>query len=316
LLYISVGDGGQDLNTGAAQNGNGNARRLDLLNGKILRINKDGSIPATNPFRGAGTVQCSAEGAAPGALPPPQNQDQEQTQNKKKKKKKHKRGGKHKKGDKSKKKKRADRRDEKRKRRQERREDNQLPPAGTGPSGSSSICQEIYATGLRNPFRIAFDQNAPDSEQRLVINDVGGGAWEEIDLAAPGADYGWNVREGPCPTGVSNISSCTPSGQFVEPVFAYSHATGCRTITGGAFVPDNEDWSAYDGLYFYADFICDRIFALGDESPGESPDVFASGTGATQLAIGPDGDLYYTTFDGIDGISGSAGQVRKIVPPA
>ncbi len=115
---------------------------------------------------------------------------------------------------------------------------------------------------------------------------------------------------------MSNIADCSASGQFVEPVFAYNHANGCRTITGGAFVPDDEDWSAYDGLYFYADFGCDAIFALGDESPGESPAIFASGTGATHLAIGPDGDLYYTTFDGIDGTPGSAGQVRKIVPPA
>src|SRR5215208_5041391 len=140
------------------------------------------------------------------------NQDQEQTQNKKK----HKRGGKHKKGGKSKKKKRADRRDEKRKKRQDKRGDNQPPSGGTGPSGSSLICQEIYATGLRNPFRIAFDPNV-GTEPRFFINDVGGGAWEEVDNGLAGADYGWNVREGPCLTG--SQTNCPPDNQFTAPIF-------------------------------------------------------------------------------------------------
>lgn len=57
-------------------------------------------------------------------------------------------------------------------------------------------CRETFASGLRNPFRIAFDVNASDT--RFYINDVGAHQWEEIDLGAPGADYGWNVREGHC----------------------------------------------------------------------------------------------------------------------
>jgi glucose/arabinose dehydrogenase len=309
VLYVSVGDGGQDLQTGAGQNGNGNARRLDLLNGKILRINKDGSIPANNPFRGAGTVQCGPLGAAPGALPPPQNQEQKQTQEKKKNKKKHKRGGKHKKGGKSKKKKRADRRDEKRKRRQERREASQPPPASTGPSGSSLICQEIFATGLRNPFRIAFD---PDSAQRFYINDVGGGAWEEIDNGATGADYGWNVREGPCLVG--SQTNCPPDNQFVGPVFAYPRNgpapfNGCTVITGGAFVPNNgNNWpDNFDDAYLFTDLGCGKLFALRGEGSGATVELFATGSGAIQLKF-KDGVLYYTTFAG-------GGQVRRIVHP-
>jgi hypothetical protein len=93
----------------------------------------------------------------------------------------------------------------------------------------------------------------------------------------------------------------------VEPVFAYPHSTGCRTITGGAFVPDNSGWpSAYLNAYLYADFICDQLFALRNEAPGQEPEVFATGTAATHLAFGPDNALYYTTFEG-------GGQVRRIV---
>ncbi len=175
----------------------------------------------------------------------------------------------------------------------------------------SPICQEIFATGLRNPFRIAFDANDTDSEQRFYINDVGGGAWEEINAGASEADYGWNKREGPCVTG--STSNCPQPSGFVEPVFAYEHENGCRTITGGAFVPDVQSWSGYDGVYLYADFGCGRIFALRNETPGQDPEVFASGTGATHLAFGPDGALYYATFAGEDGVAG--GQVRKIVAP-
>ena len=69
-----------------------------------------------------------------------------------------------------------------------------VPPAGS-PAGTK--CQEIYASGLRNPFRLARDPNA--SGTRFFINDVGADSWEEIDeLTGPGGDYGWPAREGPC----------------------------------------------------------------------------------------------------------------------
>jgi glucose/arabinose dehydrogenase len=294
LLYISSGDGGSTPDT---------ARRLDTLNGKILRITRAGGIPAGNPYQGAGTVQCSATGAVPGALSSPQNQEQDQQKKKKKSKKKSKRGGgKHKKGDKSKKKKRADRRDEKRKRRQAKRGAGETGP---GPSGSSLICQEIFATGLRNPFRIAFDSNDTNGAQRFFINDVGGGAWEEIDEGLPGADYGWNVREGPCFLG-STTNCAQPSG-FVEPIHAYEHQTGCRTITGGAFVPNGAGWPVvFAGDYLFADLACGRIFALDGAGSGITVTQFATGAGAVHLKFGDDGALYYTTYEG-------GGQVRRIV---
>jgi glucose/arabinose dehydrogenase len=252
LLYISVGDGGQDLKTGAKQDSNRNARRLDVLVGKILRINPDGGIPEGNSFQEPGTAPCASTGGA-----------QKQRHN--------------------------------RKRRHRRRQ--------------SPICQEIFATGLRNPFRIAFDANDTSDEQRFYINDVGGSAWEEIDSGASGADYGWNKREGPCVTG--STLNCPSQSDFVDPIFAYNHQTGCRTITGGAFVPDAQGWDDYQGVYLYADFGCGKIFALRNETPGEIPEEFSSGTGATHLAFGPDGALYYATFEGGAGVAG--GQVRKVV---
>lgn len=273
LLYVSVGDGGSELgNPTDTQDDNSNARRRDILLGKILRIKTDGSIPAGNPFQGPGTRRCAGSATV-------------QSEGR---------------GVQAERKNRKERKQKKRKKRKNRKR---------GP-----VCQEIFATGLRNPFRIAFDPNDTTGAQRFYINDVGGNGFEEIDDGSAGADYGWNLREGPCPTG--QTSNCSPDPRFEEPVFAYrrngaSPFNGCRTITGGAFVPN--DWATdYSGVYFFADLYCERLFALRDEGPGEAPEVFATapeGAGAIHLAFGPDGALYYTTFEG-------GGQVRKIVDQA
>jgi glucose/arabinose dehydrogenase len=167
------------------------------------------------------------------------------------------------------------------------------------------ICQEIFATGLRNPFRIAFDPNDTSDPQRFYITDVGQSSWEEIDDGQSDADYGWNVREGPCPTGTT--TGCAPDSRFLEPVFAYDRSGGCVTITGGAFVPNDAGWPPeFNGRYLFADFGCGKIFTLLNENAGESALIFATGTAATSLRFGPDHALYYTTFDG-------GGEVHRIV---
>ena len=268
LLFISVGDGGQDLQTGAAGDNNGNARRLDLLNGKILRIQRDGGIPGSNPFQGAQSTRCAAAGRAQAGS--------HRVESAKKHNKHHKRHKHH-----------------KHKKRKHKRKNQ----------GNSGVtCQEIFATGLRNPFRIAFDPDDNGNAQRFFINDVGGGAWEEVDDGQAGADYGWNLREGPCPTGTT--SNCSPSGNFTEPIHAYSHGSGCVTITGGAFVPDSNNWpGSFDNTYLFADLACGLLFAR--DTTNGSVTTFGSGTGAVDLKFGPDGALYYTTYEG-------GGQVRRI----
>ncbi|MGH2578466.1 MAG: PQQ-dependent sugar dehydrogenase, partial [Actinomycetota bacterium] len=80
-------------------------------------------------------------------------------------------------------------------------------PAGTGK------CGEIFATGLRNPFRMAFKPGT----DTFHINDVGGATWEEVNLGIKGADYGWNVREGHCLRG--SRTDCPPPGAFTDPIY-------------------------------------------------------------------------------------------------
>jgi glucose/arabinose dehydrogenase len=179
----------------------------------------------------------------------------------------------------------------------------------TGRTDPGTICQETYVWGLRNPFRIAFDPNA--SETRFYINDVGQDAWEEIDSAQAGADYGWNVREGFCATGSTTDCGPPPAG-MTNPIFAYAHANGCEAITAGAFVPNGVWPAAYDGSYLFADYLCGTIFQLVPANGGGFTSTdFATGLGSggpISMMFGPVGQtqaLYYTTY-------ANGGQVRRI----
>ena len=162
----------------------------------------------------------------------------------------------------------------------------------TGRTSAGLKCQETFAWGLRNPFRIAFDPNT--TATRFFINDVGQSLWEEIDEGQAGADYGWNVREGIC---------CgAPDPGMTDPIYSYDHSTGCGAITGGAFVPNGVWPPSYDGTYVYADYVCGEMFVLR-KGTGTSytASSFATGNGApVEVAFGPYGStqaLYYTNYN-------------------
>lgn len=177
----------------------------------------------------------------------------------------------------------------------------------TGSTTAGNKCQETFAWGLRNPFRFAMDPNAAGT--RFFINDVGQGAWEEIDQGQAGADYGWNCREGAHTNNTSGRCSPTPTA-MVDPIYEYSHGTGCGSITGGAFVP-NGLWPGFDGSYLFSDYVCGKIFKLTQSGPAWSATEFATGLGsssAVHLVFGPWGNsqaLYYTTY-------AEGGDVRRI----
>lgn len=197
---------------------------------------------------------------------------------------------------------------------------NPFTGAGTarcnaGPTTAGTRCQEIFATGLRNPFRLAFDPNAPAGVTSFRINDVGQNTWEEIDDGIAGADYGWNIREGHCANGSTTNCSAPPTG-LTNPIHDYDHSSGCASITGGAFVPNGVWPSSYDGDYLFSDYVCGTIFRLEPNgSGGYTRTTFVTGLGgssAVHLAFGPLGSvggptraLYYTTYAG-------GGQVRRI----
>jgi glucose/arabinose dehydrogenase len=110
---------------------------------------------------------------------------------------------------------------------------------------------EIWALGLRNPWRPSFDRATGD----FFIADVGQDSWEEIDIGAAGANYGWNPFEGP-----ARFAGSTPSaGNLTFPIYAYDHSVG-NSITGG-YVYRGES-EGLQGQYFFADFIASKVFTL------------------------------------------------------
>ena len=153
----------------------------------------------------------------------------------------------------------------------------------------------IWALGLRNPFKFAF-QPGTDT---IFINDPGEDSWEEINEGAAGANYGWPVHEG--------VAKDPP---YVDPIFHYGpepSPTGCAmAITGGAFYNPTplQFPSEYEGDYFFADYCHDWIRKL-DASTREVSD-FASGIDKPiDLEVSEKGELYYLS-------RGSTGLVGKI----
>ena len=174
-----------------------------------------------------------------------------------------------------------------------------------GRTTAGNHCQETFAWGLRNPFRLAFDPNAATT--RFFINDVGQSTWEEIDEAQAGADYGWNVREGFCRTDTTTDCGPPPAG-MTNPVYAYGHGSGCASLTGGAFVPAGIWPASYDADYLYGDYVCGDIFRLEESNGSYTSSLFASAGAPITLTFGPYGAsqaLYYATYN-------NGGEIRRI----
>ena len=136
---------------------------------------------------------------------------------------------------------------------------NGVPPVNDDGLPTGTKCLEIWATGLRNPFRFAVDPNVQD-KVRFYVNDVGQGLWEEISEGGTdfkGVDYGWPAREGPCPN--NRIENCADVHPYTDPVHYYIHNNG-GSVTGGSFVPNGIWPEEYNGAYLYADFVFGKIY--------------------------------------------------------
>jgi glucose/arabinose dehydrogenase len=174
--------------------------------------------------------------------------------------------------------------------------------AATGRTDAGKDCKETFAWGFRNPFRMAF---VPDAQgTRFFVNDVGQGAWEEVDRGQAGADYGWNLCEGTHDNPSRPGSVDCSSAAHTPPVHEYGHDAGCSSITGAAFVPGGASWpESYENSYLFGDYVCGKIFELRPDSAGEFAQTeFATGLeagGPVAMAFDPFGgnpDLYYTTY--------------------
>lgn len=120
--------------------------------------------------------------------------------------------------------------------------------------------KEIFATGLRNPWKISKD---PESST-IWIADVGQSAWEEVDTARNGANYGWKITEGNA--SYSNCGSCDTSN-YEPPLHVYGHNRGI-SITGG-YVYRGKELFKIPGTYIYGDYGTRRVWGLSKNSQGK-----------------------------------------------
>jgi len=124
---------------------------------------------------------------------------------------------------------------------------------------------EIWALGLRNPWRISFDRLTGD----LWIADVGQGTWEEVNRqpsTLAGVNYGWKIKEGPACFSTSNCDPTVPScasTDITDPIFSYDHFgdDGGQSITGG-FVYRGCKYPVLDGQYICADFVSGNVWLV------------------------------------------------------
>lgn len=126
--------------------------------------------------------------------------------------------------------------------------------------GREGVLPEIYATGIRNPWRVAFDRQTGS----LWLADVGQDLWEEVNIIRKGGNYGWSIREGTYPFG--NVPGAA-AVETIDPVWEYDHRLG-KSITGG-HVYRGKEIPEMQGHYLYGDFVTGRLWALQyDEQAG------------------------------------------------
>lgn len=159
--------------------------------------------------------------------------------------------------------------------------------------GNPAWRPEIWASGLRNPWRFSFDRLTGD----LYIGDVGQNLWEEIDFqpanGTGGENYGWRVMEG---FHCYNPAICDPAG-FTLPVHEYSHAEGC-SVTGG-FVYRGRQFSDLYGIYLYGDYCNGMIRGLEQGLAGwENGLLLDSALNITGFGEDEDGELYVLGYNG------------------
>ncbi len=177
--------------------------------------------------------------------------------------------------------------------------DNPQPPLNYGipadnpfVDSTGSVRKEIYAWGLRNPWRFSFD---PITDW-LWCADVGQGAWEEIDIIENGGNYGWRCYEG---THAYNTAGCQSISSYEPPIWEYSHSLG-NSITGG-FVYRGPNQPGLYGKYIYADYGSDDVWAL--EYDGVNPptnQLINASLNVSPTSFGVDqvNELYLCTFNG------------------
>ncbi|MEQ8857426.1 MAG: PQQ-dependent sugar dehydrogenase [Pseudomonadales bacterium] len=181
-------------------------------------------------------------------------------------------------------------------------------PADNPYVGDAGALDEIWAHGLRNPFRFSFDR----ATGTLWLGDVGQNAEEEIDIIRRGGNYGWRVYEG----NRDNIAAgnSLPRPAFTFPVHTYDNSGGAAVI--GGYVYRGTGTPSLRGRYVYADFVTGQVWALAwDGTRVTANDPIAQTSTPTSFGEDNDGELYLVSASGgIFGFDESGGGSGASVP--
>jgi len=146
---------------------------------------------------------------------------------------------------------------------------------------------EIWAYGLRNPWRFCFDRVAG----LLYAADVGQNQWEEIDVIEKGKNYGWNLMEGTHP-----FKDGRPRADLVNPIMEYDHRMGI-SVTGG-YVYRGKRFPELAGFYIYGDFASGRIWGLKFEEARVKAvvELFQGAVSPSSFGEDSEGELYLCDY--------------------
>ena len=147
---------------------------------------------------------------------------------------------------------------------------------------------EIWAYGLRNPWRFSFDRRT----DAMWIGDVGQGEWEEIDLEAASSDggvnWGWNIKEGThCFLSQTECEAAQVGADLKDPIAEYSHDFGC-SVTGG-YVYRGKRYPSLSGYYFFADYCSGIIWTLDTRAGEGQEEVLRLRSGRAISSFGENG---------------------------
>jgi glucose/arabinose dehydrogenase len=174
-----------------------------------------------------------------------------------------------------------------------------IPADNPFSTNTEGYAPEIFAYGLRNPWKICFDTKS----NLLFAADVGQNKREEINLITRGGNYGWRLKEGIDCYNPSN--NCNTTG-LTEPIFDYAQSGGDRSITGG-YVYNGTEIPSLAGKYIYGDYVSGKIWALGMNGEKAAGNQLLLPNAGAISTFGQDaaGEVYFANYQN--------GKVMKLV---
>lgn len=173
--------------------------------------------------------------------------------------------------------------------------DGSIPEDNPYYNQTTGLNRAIYAYGFRNPFSI----DIHPVNGKIFVNDVGGDKFEEINELIPGGNYGWPLIEG-------YITDQTVPENYVDPIYAYSHADGCAIIGAIFYTPTTLTYpEELENDFIFSDFCSGGVYALNTDDNTTIDTILSIGTNSSNLALSPNGNIYIANYN--DGV------IKKII---